>query len=112
MHDARSIPSDARTSSEALRRHEDRHVVTSRAPASPNHARMTMSNAHGSSRTRIRIGSIWIDAITRQEALAALKALVTSRRGGTVFTPNVDHVLMAETNSAFQRAYADASIVL
>lgn len=54
---------------------------------------------------RLRIGRLWIDALTREEALTELTALVESGRGGAVFTPNVDHIVMAESHAAFRRAY-------
>jgi N-acetylglucosaminyldiphosphoundecaprenol N-acetyl-beta-D-mannosaminyltransferase len=44
------------------------------------------------------------------EALRAIEALVDAGRGGSVFTPNVDHVVKAETNEAFRKAYDDVSL--
>jgi N-acetylglucosaminyldiphosphoundecaprenol N-acetyl-beta-D-mannosaminyltransferase len=46
------------------------------------------------------------------QTLAAIDALVAARRGGVVFTPNVDHVVVAERNEPFRRAYADADLTL
>lgn len=63
-------------------------------------------------RTRVRIGQLWIDAIDFQGALEEIAALVRTGRGGTVFTPNVDHIVMAETNARFREAYRDASLSL
>lgn len=59
---------------------------------------------------RIRIGALWLDALTFDEGLGAIRELVGARRGGAVFTPNVDHVVMAESNAAFREAYAHASL--
>lgn len=54
---------------------------------------------------RLRIGRLWIDALTREEALDELIALVESGKGGAVFTPNVDHIVTAERHATFRRAY-------
>jgi len=64
------------------------------------------------SRTRIRIGQLWIDAVTFDEALDEIAILVRSRCGGMVFTPNVDHVMIAETRADFRDAYERASLSL
>lgn len=58
--------------------------------------------------SRIRIGRIWIDAVTFEEALNAIEAL--AGRGGAVFTPNVDHVVTAERNEEFAAAYDAAEV--
>jgi N-acetylglucosaminyldiphosphoundecaprenol N-acetyl-beta-D-mannosaminyltransferase len=54
---------------------------------------------------RLRIGTIWVDALTFEEALDEISHLVNRRGGGTVYTPNVDHILKAESNHLFRRAY-------
>lgn len=59
---------------------------------------------------RVRIGRIWIDAVTFDQALEAIAGLVQRGQGGSVFTPNVDHVVLAEENDAFGAAYAETSI--
>lgn len=61
-------------------------------------------------RPRIRIGQLWLDALTFDEGLEGIRELVGAGCGGTVFTPNVDHVVMAESNAAFRDAYAHASL--
>jgi N-acetylglucosaminyldiphosphoundecaprenol N-acetyl-beta-D-mannosaminyltransferase len=63
-------------------------------------------------RDRVRIGRVWIDAVSKSQALDKIRELVECRSGGAVFTPNVDHILLAETNSEFRRAYRRASLVL
>jgi N-acetylglucosaminyldiphosphoundecaprenol N-acetyl-beta-D-mannosaminyltransferase len=55
---------------------------------------------------------LWIDAVTFDEALHRIAELVDSGRGGSVFTPNVDHVITADTNRDFRRAYRSADLVL
>ncbi len=59
---------------------------------------------------RLRIGRVWIDALGFDDAVNAIAALVESGRGGSVFTPNVDHVVKAQDNDAFMRAYEGASL--
>ena len=63
-------------------------------------------------RRRLRIGNVWIDAVTFPEALAEIEGLVDRGQGGAVYTPNVDHVVKAESNEAFRRAYDDVSLSL
>jgi len=57
---------------------------------------------------RIRIGRVWIDSVTFEEALTAVESLIG--RGGAVFTPNVDHVVTAEKNEEFAAAYQSADV--
>jgi N-acetylglucosaminyldiphosphoundecaprenol N-acetyl-beta-D-mannosaminyltransferase len=59
---------------------------------------------------RARIGDLEIDALTFEQALAAIEELVG--RGGSVFTPNVDHVVLAEEDPQFRTAYSAASLNL
>ncbi len=61
---------------------------------------------------RLRVGRLWVDALTRGGALDAIEALVAGGRGGAVFTPNVDHVVTAERDDAFVAAYEGASVSL
>lgn len=65
-----------------------------------------------SPRERLWVGSIPIDVITFAGALDAIEELVASGRGGSVFTPNVDHIVQAEEDARFRRAYADATLSL
>jgi N-acetylglucosaminyldiphosphoundecaprenol N-acetyl-beta-D-mannosaminyltransferase len=61
---------------------------------------------------RLRIGTIWVDALSFEEALREIASLVNRRRGGAVYTPNVDHIMKAESNDLFRRAYLDVSVSL
>ena len=70
-----------------------------------------MSSAEGA-RLRIRIGSLPVDSITLTQALDAIDSLVQGRQGGTVFTPNVDHVVQAEHDPRFRAAYDAVSLSL
>ncbi len=60
----------------------------------------------------VRIGRLLVDRVTFAEALDAVEALVAAGDGGTVVTPNVDHVVTAEDNAAFSDALARASLAL
>ena len=61
---------------------------------------------------RVRFGRLWVDELTFDGALGEIAALVDRRQGGSVFTPNVDHVVLAERDAAFRRAYRRASLSL
>lgn len=61
---------------------------------------------------RLVIGDVPIDPVTFEGALAAIEALVKGGRGGSVFTPNVDHVVMADRHPEFRAAYAACSLSL
>ncbi len=61
---------------------------------------------------RIRIGTLAVDRVTLEQALDAIDTLVRLGEGGTVFTPNVDHVVQAEHNARFRQAYAGVSLSL
>lgn len=61
---------------------------------------------------RARIGRVPIDPLTFDEAIDAIERLVASGEGGMVFTPNVDHVVMAEHHHDFRDAYEAASLSL
>jgi len=67
---------------------------------------------HSKPRTRVRFGELWVDSLSFSEALDEIEALVVAGQGGSVFTPNVDHVVNAETNPTFRDAYAGASLSL
>ena len=61
---------------------------------------------------RIRIGRVPVDVLTFEGAIARICELVSSGRGGGVFTPNVDHVVMAEDDARFRDAYARVALSL
>jgi N-acetylglucosaminyldiphosphoundecaprenol N-acetyl-beta-D-mannosaminyltransferase len=61
---------------------------------------------------RVRIGQLEIDAVTFPQALERIARLVDERSGGAVFTPNVDHIVKAEHNPDFRRAYSRANLCL
>jgi N-acetylglucosaminyldiphosphoundecaprenol N-acetyl-beta-D-mannosaminyltransferase len=45
-------------------------------------------------------------------ALDAITTMIEERRGGMVFTPNVDHIVMANDDARFRRAYAAVDLSL
>jgi N-acetylglucosaminyldiphosphoundecaprenol N-acetyl-beta-D-mannosaminyltransferase len=53
-----------------------------------------------------------VDAVTFANALERVEELVTAREGGAVFTPNVDHVVLAHENARLREAYARSSLSL
>ena len=61
---------------------------------------------------RLTIGTLSVDVVTFPEAVRAIEKLIDDRRGGTVFTPNVDHVVQAESDARLRDAYSRASLSL
>jgi N-acetylglucosaminyldiphosphoundecaprenol N-acetyl-beta-D-mannosaminyltransferase len=66
-----------------------------------------------SSRRRVHIGGVPIDALDLEGAISAIEDLVSRGEGGAVFTPNVDHVVEHGENPRLREAYlrADLSLV-
>jgi len=62
--------------------------------------------------TRIELGPVPVDALTFEEALARVEELVRAGQGGAVFTPNVDHVVLAHEDERLRDAYSRASLSL
>lgn len=60
----------------------------------------------------LAIGTLHSDYVSMTGALDYIERLVKEKRGGYVVTPNVDHVVMAETNAALRTAYDEASLSL
>jgi N-acetylglucosaminyldiphosphoundecaprenol N-acetyl-beta-D-mannosaminyltransferase len=63
-------------------------------------------------RRRVRVGKLEIDPVTFAEALEAITVLVSEAKGGSVFTPNVDHIVLTENDVHLQEAYAMTSLSL
>ncbi len=61
---------------------------------------------------RIRIGLLPVDSVSLAQALDVVDRLVRDKHGGTVFTPNVDHVVQAEHDPRFRAAYDEVSLSL
>ena len=66
----------------------------------------------GSLPPRVPFGLVWVDRVTREQALDCIERLVAAGHGGAVFTPNVDHVVLAGEDAAFRAAYSRASLSL
>ena len=60
----------------------------------------------------LHLGDIDVDDLTMSEALDAVEALVRAGQGGTVLTPNADHVVLARHDTRLREAYSDASLSL
>jgi N-acetylglucosaminyldiphosphoundecaprenol N-acetyl-beta-D-mannosaminyltransferase len=60
----------------------------------------------------LQLGHVRVDPVDAGGALAAIADLVGAGRGGRIFTPNVDHVVLAETDAAFRRAYESVELSL
>ena len=63
-------------------------------------------------RGRLRLGHVAVDHLSFAGALDAIEEFVDRRQGGLVFTPNVDHVVIAERDPQFRAAYAAADLSL
>jgi N-acetylglucosaminyldiphosphoundecaprenol N-acetyl-beta-D-mannosaminyltransferase len=59
---------------------------------------------------RLRLGRLQIDDVTFEEALDAIGTMIETRRGGSVFTPNIDHVVMVDEDPRFCQAYEAAEL--
>lgn len=60
----------------------------------------------------VSFGPLRADAVTHAEALDLVEQLVRSGGGGAVFTPNVDHVVLAHDNPRMRAAYSRANLAL
>ena len=61
---------------------------------------------------KFRFGTIHADFLTQKEALDIIESLATAGKGGMVVTPNVDHVVQAESNPALRNVYEHAALSL
>jgi N-acetylglucosaminyldiphosphoundecaprenol N-acetyl-beta-D-mannosaminyltransferase len=61
---------------------------------------------------RTELGKIFAHRLTMAEAIDAIIALAKEKHGGTVLTPNVDHVCLAETDPRLEEAYAQTALSL
>lgn len=73
---------------------------------------LASATAPAAPRQGIRFGHLFIDRLTFAQALDAIESLVRRGQGGAVFTPNVDHVVLVEEDTALRAAYRDASLSL
>jgi N-acetylglucosaminyldiphosphoundecaprenol N-acetyl-beta-D-mannosaminyltransferase len=59
-----------------------------------------------------QIGAVRVDRVTVPQALTTIASLVHGGMGGFVVTPNVDHIVLAETDPELRRAYREAALSL
>jgi N-acetylglucosaminyldiphosphoundecaprenol N-acetyl-beta-D-mannosaminyltransferase len=62
--------------------------------------------------SRLLLGPVVVDRVTTAGALSRIEALLRTRRGGFVVTPNVDHIVLADRSPTLRRAYARAALSL
>jgi N-acetylglucosaminyldiphosphoundecaprenol N-acetyl-beta-D-mannosaminyltransferase len=62
--------------------------------------------------SRLWLGNVPVDCVTLEQALERIATLVERGEGGTVFTPNVDHLVLAEEDHLFREAYASVDLSL
>jgi N-acetylglucosaminyldiphosphoundecaprenol N-acetyl-beta-D-mannosaminyltransferase len=62
--------------------------------------------------TRLPLGQLFVDVVSFDGAIAAIVDLARAKKGGAVFTPNVDHVVQVEENIALRNAYAACELSL
>ena len=61
---------------------------------------------------RVLLGGVPLDRVTMSGAIDAIEELVRRGLGGTVFTPNVDHIVECQDSAAFRAAYATVDLSL
>ena len=61
---------------------------------------------------RVRVGGVPIDRLTMAQAVDAIEELVHAGRGGSVFTPNVDHIVQCQDDARLREAYEAVSLSL
>jgi N-acetylglucosaminyldiphosphoundecaprenol N-acetyl-beta-D-mannosaminyltransferase len=66
----------------------------------------------GTSPARVSVGHVPMDVVGFRDALGRIAALVEGGHGGTVFTPNVDHVVLADADAEFRDGYRNANLSL
>jgi len=73
-----------------------------------------LSDDIGRGRTykRLQLGKIKIDTFSKEKTFSKLEELIKKGEGGNVFTPNVDHIMVAEENESFAKAYTRSVINL
>lgn len=73
---------------------------------------MTSNSSSSSSPDRVPFGRIHADRVDLATALDRIVGLCRFGHGGMIVTPNVDHVVMAETNETLKLAYDAAALSL
>jgi N-acetylglucosaminyldiphosphoundecaprenol N-acetyl-beta-D-mannosaminyltransferase len=73
---------------------------------------MAVTNTERQGRERIVIMGVPIDVLGEDEAVSTVVTAARQGRGGTIVTPNVDHLRMLGRDSALKSAYERADLVL
>lgn len=76
----------------------------------PAHKKMMQTAPVSLPTERLKFGNVVVDVTHFAGAIDAVEALVERGQGGFVVTPNIDHVVIAETSAPFQEAYRDAAL--
>ena len=89
-----------------------RSVVIHMFPSARRHALIDRPRAPvlHMTRPRFRIGTLDLDTVTFDGALTTIRDLIERGEGGAVFTPNVDHVMLAERDVRLRDAYSRSSL--
>lgn len=61
---------------------------------------------------KVKIGNVKVDQIDISIALRTISDCIYRGKGGKVFTPNVDHIIMCEHDSRLREAYSRATMCL
>jgi len=64
------------------------------------------------SRRRVNVAGVLIDDLKMAETFSEIERLVRLGRPSFIVTPNVDHIVRLQSDSALQAAYNDAALVL
>lgn len=59
---------------------------------------------------RLQIGKVPLDVVTFAETLDTIEQVIAARQGGYIFTPNLDHFVLAEDHPDFAEAYQRAHL--
>ncbi len=73
---------------------------------------MTAGTAERQVQRRVTVMALHIDALSEEQAVAAIVAAAARGRGGTVVTPNVDHLRMLRRDPVMRDTYERADLVL
>lgn len=87
------------------------HSISSGFPLGAE-AESRPANPAQTARWPVCILGVPVDAVTMDEALARIAAMVGSRRPHYVVTPNVDFLVQARTNAELHRILCEADLVL
>ena len=62
--------------------------------------------------SKVRFLNVMIDSLFMDEAIAVADELVKKRNNSFIVTPNVDHLVLLESNQELRDAYSKADLVL